>query len=57
MSVNEVKQLNLNLVCNGLHSMTCPCASFPESDDAEKELIEIQKEYQNLVEVLVSSGK
>lgn len=57
LRVNEVKELNLNLVCNSLHTMVCPCASYPESDDAEKELIEVQSRYQSLVEELINTGK
>ena len=57
LNVNEVKKLNLNLVCNGLHKVTCPCASYPASDEEEKELIEVQIQYQNLIEDLVNSGK
>lgn len=57
LRANQVKQLNLNLVCNTLHRMTCPCAAFPESAEAEKELLEVQNQYQQLVEDLVNSGK
>ena len=57
LRVSEVQQLNLNIVCNSLHTMVCPCASYPESADAEKELIEVQSQYQNLIEDLVNTGK
>ena len=57
LRANQVKLLNLNLVCNTLHRLTCPCAAFPASPQEEKELIEVQNQYQNLVETLVNSGK
>lgn len=57
LRANQVKQLNLNLVCNTLHRLTCPCAAFPASAQAEKELLDVQNQYQNLVEILVNTKK
>lgn len=57
LRANQVKQLNLNFVCNTLHRMTCPCAAFPDSAEAERELLDVQNQYQAGVEALVNSGK
>ena len=57
LNANEVQDLNLNLVCKTLHKLSCPCAAYPESDEAAKELLEVQEQYQSLVEDLVNSGR
>ena len=35
----------------------CPCAAFPESEDAEKELASVISQYHELTHNLVNSGK
>ena len=53
---HKVKFLNEGLICKALHKWGCSCAAYPESADAEKELVDYTKAYQQKVQDLVDSG-
>lgn len=56
LNVPQVKFLNEGLICKALHKWGCACAAYPASEDAEKELVEYTKAYQQKVQDLVDSG-
>ncbi|CAF0895415.1 unnamed protein product [Brachionus calyciflorus] len=57
LNVNDVKYLNRGLVCSLLHKRVCPCAAYPESPEAEKELSEYIDGYHNFTRAVVDSGR
>ncbi|RNA35913.1 phospholipase membrane-associated-like [Brachionus plicatilis] len=57
LNVNDVKLLNKGLICSLLHKRVCPCAAYPESAEAEKELSEYIDGYHNFTEAVVNSGR
>ncbi|KAL3873507.1 hypothetical protein ACJMK2_036616 [Sinanodonta woodiana] len=57
LNIAVVRQLNQNLVCNGLHLFLCGCAAFPMSKEAEAELAAEVIQYREEAEKLIATGR
>ncbi|XP_013414908.1 phospholipase B1, membrane-associated isoform X2 [Lingula anatina] len=55
--VELIEQLNLNLLCNIVHSITCDCAAFPKSEAALEALKRANKKYGENLNALADSGR
>jgi phospholipase B1 len=54
--VEQVKELNIGLVCNVLHIFECKCGAFPTKNETQK-IKEFTDQYQNYTINLANSGK
>ncbi len=57
IDVALVRTLNHNEFCTELHKFECDCAAFPDSDQAEANIIKLFNEYTMLSKDLVDSGR
>ena len=61
--VNVINVVDMELMgswnrnCKYLHRAVCPCAVEHKSNESRNELLQMFKEYSNLTEQLVSSGR
>jgi phospholipase B1 len=57
LKVNDIGILNEGLICSLLHHFECPCAAYPENDEAKKELAQVFQEYVTNTHNLINSNR
>lgn len=57
LNIAVVRQLNQNLLCDGLHFFLCGCAAYPLSKEAEEELAAEVIRYREEAEKLIATGR
>ncbi|KAK3597883.1 hypothetical protein CHS0354_029465 [Potamilus streckersoni] len=57
LNIAVVRQLNQNLLCDGLHLFLCGCAAYPLSKEAEEELAAEVIRYREETEKLIATGR
>ena len=57
LDISELKYIDIDKPCTTILNIECPKIAFPESEEAEQEIIDVTRQYQNLTDQLINSGK